>query len=83
MTSEQTTEYRRYLEELARSRSLPGAEELAQAAAIAGPGFTVRELLEDPPGRSGRAIDAATSLTDEEKSGLAEAWRSTFLAPKS
>jgi hypothetical protein len=58
-------------------------EELAQAAAIAHPEFSVQEILQDPPGRCGRAIDRVISLTDEEKSGLAEAWRSTFIAPKS
>jgi hypothetical protein len=83
LTSEETTEYRRYLEELARSRGLPGAQELAQAAATADPAFTVREILQDPPGRFGRAIDAVISLTEEEKSSLAEAWRSTFLAANS
>jgi hypothetical protein len=50
---------------------------------MADPHFSVRAILEDPPGRFGRAIDAVISLTDEEKSGLAEAWRSTFIAPKS
>jgi hypothetical protein len=83
MTSEQTT-YRTYLGELARSRGLPGAEELAQAAAAQSDArFSAAEILEDPPGRFGRAIDAVLSLDEQEKDRLARAWRSTFLAPKS
>jgi hypothetical protein len=85
MTSEETTEYRRYLEELARSRGLPGAQQLAQAAAseATDPHFSVRAILEDPPGRFGRAIHAAIALSDQEKDRLARAWMHTFIRPVS
>jgi hypothetical protein len=63
-------------------RGLPGAQELAQAAATADPAFTVREILQDPPGRFGRAIDAVFDLSEEEKIGLSRAWAETFIPIK-
>jgi len=77
--TEATNPYRAYLEELAESRGLPGAQELAQAAAIADPDFTTEEILKNPPGGFGQAIDAVFHLSEEEKVRLTDAWRETFI----
>ena len=81
--TETTSPYRSYLEELAESRGLPGAEELAQAAVLADPDFSVREILENPGGGFGQALDAAISLSEEEKDRLTQAWVHTFIRPGS
>ena len=60
MTEETTTIYRTHLEELARSRGLSGAEELAERTHKADPDFTVQEILECSgglrPGPRGRDL---------------------------
>jgi hypothetical protein len=78
---ETASPYRSYLEELAESRGLASAEELAQAAATADPEFSAQEILEDPPNGYGEAIDRAISLNEEEKLGLSRAWMHTYMRP--
>ena len=46
MTNETTNPYRLVLEDLARSRGLSGAEELAEKAAEVDPDYTPREILD-------------------------------------
>jgi hypothetical protein len=84
MTNEtsEATPYRAYLEELAHSRGLDSAEELAEAACKADPDFTAREILLDPGGGFGQAIDVAISLSEEEKDRLTDAWKETFIEPR-
>ncbi len=83
MTEQTTTTYRAYLEELALSRGLSSAEELAERAVEADPDFTVAEILEQGMGGFGQALDAAISLSEEEKTQLVAAWMDTFMRPKS
>jgi len=77
--SSEATPYRAYLEELATSHGLSGAQELARRTHEADPDFTVREVLTSPRGGFGQAIDIAISLTEEEKDRLVDAWRETFI----
>jgi hypothetical protein len=79
MTEQTTTPYRTYLEELARSRGLSGAEELARLTVEADPDFTVQEILESPGGGFGQALDDAISLSEEEGTALVRAWMETFI----
>ncbi len=81
MEMEQRTEgYREVLEELARSRGLSGAEELARRAVEAEPGFTVRGILEDPRGGYGHALDAVLGMDEAERVRLSDAFARTFLS---
>ena len=76
-----TTAYRRVLEDLAESRGLAGAEELAEKAAAVAPGLTAEEVLENPPGGYGNALDAVLSLSEEEKALISSAFVETFMRP--
>jgi hypothetical protein len=60
-----TEDYRDVLEDLARSRGLDGAEELARRAAEVDPDFSPRQILEADVG--GVPLDRVLALTDEEK----------------
>jgi hypothetical protein len=80
--TETTNPYRAYLEELASSRGLSGAEELAERTHEADPHFTVREILENPGGGFGQPLDAVLGMTEEEKGGLSSAWQETFISPR-
>ncbi len=79
----ETNPYRTYLKELATSRGLSGAQELAELAHEADPDFSGREILENPGGGFGAALDAAIGLSEEEKDRLTAAWRDTFIGPRS
>jgi hypothetical protein len=72
-------EYRDVLEDLAISRGLSGAEELAQRAGSLDPEYTVQGLLENPPGGYGRVLDQILTLSEEEKVRLANSFAWTFL----
>lgn len=81
MTEQATTEgYRDVLEELARSRGMGEAEDLARRAVEAEPGFTVRGILEDPKGGYGHALDAVLEMDEEERVRLSNAFARTFLS---
>jgi len=71
MPNETTSPYRTYLEELARRTH------------EADPDFSVQEVLVNPRGGFGQALDAAISLTEEEKDRLTRAWVATFIPPRS
>jgi hypothetical protein len=71
--------YRDVLEDLAKSRGLSGAEELARRAHAVDPACEVRLLLEDPPGGYGRVLDQILGLGEEEKVRLASSFAWTFL----
>ena len=43
------------------------------------PEYTVRDLLEKPPGGFGRVLDALLAMSEEEKVRLWDAWRETFI----
>ncbi len=72
-------EYRDVLEDLAKSRGLSGAEELAKQAHALDPECEVRRLLEDPPGGYGIVLDRILTLSEEEKIRLANSFAWTFL----
>jgi hypothetical protein len=61
-----TTTYRTYLEELALSRGLSGAEELAERTHQAHPVYSAQQILECPPGGFGSALDDTIALSEEE-----------------
>jgi hypothetical protein len=67
MPNETTNPYRAVLDELAQSRGLSGAEELAEKAAEAVPNHTPEGILEGTSRNFGHALDAVLDLTDEEK----------------
>jgi hypothetical protein len=71
--------YRDVLEDLAKSRGLSGAEELAKRAHALDPECSVRLLLEDPPGGYGRLLDRILTLSEEEKIRLSNSFAWTFL----
>ena len=59
--------YRAVLEDLAKSRGLSGAEELAEKAAAADPDYTPREILDGSFGGFGPALDEVLDLDDKER----------------
>ncbi len=73
--------YRRVLEDLAASRGFEDAEALAMRAVELDPSYTVRELLEAPPGGFGNAINAVLDMNAEEKVRLTGAFARTFMSP--
>lgn len=75
-----TEDYRDVLEELAISRGLSGAEELARRAVEAEPRFTVRSILEDPEGGYGHALDEVLVMSGAEKRRVSDAFARTFLS---
>jgi hypothetical protein len=78
MTKQTSNAYRDVLDELAKSRGLSGAEELAEKAADAGPVHSRKKIL-DGSSRAGRALDAVLDLTEEERRRISEAWAKTYL----
>lgn len=81
MTNETTADYRDVLEGLAHSRGFSGAEEVARRAVELDPSFTVRELLEAPPGGFDSALDAVLHMNEEEKVLITRAFSKTFMNP--
>ncbi len=77
--TENMSAFRRVLEELAHSRGLAGAEELAEKAAAVDPRMSSPALLENPPVGFGNALDAVLHLTEEEKTLISGAFVETFM----
>ncbi len=73
--------YRDVLEELAASRGFVDAEEVARRAVELDPSYTVKELLEKPPGDFGIALDAVLHMSEEEKIRVAFVFARTFMSP--
>ena len=74
--------YREVLEDLAVSRGLDGAEDLAHRAAEQDSSYTAEELLERPPSGFGTALDAVLNMTEEEQCRVSEAFGRTWLNPR-
>jgi hypothetical protein len=72
--------YRDVLEALSASRGFGSAEELVRRAVELDPSYTVREILEAPPGGFGVALDAVLHMNAEEKQLIPAAFARTFLA---
>ena len=72
-------EYRDVLEDLAKSRGLSGAEELAKQAHALDPECSPKRLLTNPPGGYGIVLDRVLALSEEEKIRLANSFAWTFL----
>lgn len=80
MMTENTSAFRRVLEDLAHSRGLAGAEELAERAAAVDPSMiSPQTLLEDPRGGYGNALDAVLGLSEDEKKLISAAFVETFM----
>ncbi len=79
--TEHISAYRRVLEDLAHSRGLADAEELAERAVAVEvpPRMSRRELLERPPGGYGIALDAVLCLSEGEKKRISAAFVETFM----
>ncbi len=75
------TSYREVLEELASSRGFEDAAAVAVRAVELDPSYTVRDLLEAPPGGFGTALDAVLDMNAEEKVRLTGAFVATFMRP--
>ncbi|MDP9484529.1 MAG: hypothetical protein M3Q49_01835 [Actinomycetota bacterium] len=75
------TDYLWVLVYLARSRGFSGAEEVARRVSEIDPRYTVRDLLEAPPGGYGTALDAVLEMNEHEKKRLTQAFRETFMNP--
>ena len=71
--------YRDVLEDLAKSRGMSGAEELAKRAHALDPECSPEQLLSNPPGGYGRVLDRVLALSEEEKVRLSNAYAWTFL----
>jgi hypothetical protein len=76
---EMSNEYLDVLRGLARSRGFSSVRAVARRAAEADPRYTVRELIESPPGGFGAAFDAVLKMNDEERKRLSDAFMRTFL----
>ncbi len=77
--TENISAFRRVLEDLARSRGLAGAEELAEKAAEVDPRMSSPALLENPPGGYGHALDAVLHLSEDEITLVWAAFVETFM----
>jgi hypothetical protein len=75
MTEEHTEDYRDALEDLANSRGLSGAEELARRVVEADPDYSVRGVLEGNAGGLGEVLDEVLDPppTEEERVRLVRA----------
>jgi hypothetical protein len=74
MTEQRTEDYRDVLEELAISRGLSGAEELARRVVEVDPDFTERDILEATYGGFGPVLDRVFDppLTEEERERIVQ-----------
>ncbi len=79
--TENISAFRRVLEDLAHSRGLANAEELAEKAAAVDPRMSSPALLENPPVGFGNALDAVLHLSEEEKVLISGAFVETFMRP--
>ncbi len=64
---EQVEDYRDVLEDLARSRGMSGAEELAEKVSAADPAYSVRDVLEAHQGGFGVPLGKVLNLSGEER----------------
>ncbi len=78
---EESNEYLEVLRDLARSRGFSGVRAVARGAVELDPSYTVRQLLDAPPGGFGTAFDAVLEMDDEERKRLSDAFMRTFLNP--
>jgi hypothetical protein len=79
--TEHISVYRSVLEDLAHSRGFLDAEALAMRAVELDPSYTVRDLLERPPGGFGTALDAVLCLSEDEKARVSAAFAAEFMSP--
>ncbi len=73
MMEQRTEDYRDVLEDLARSRGMSGAEELARRVHEVDPEYSVRDILEAAYGGFGVPLDKVIGATEEEKRRLSDA----------
>jgi hypothetical protein len=83
MTEQRTEDYRDVLEELAISRGLSGAEELARRVVEVDPDFTERDILEATYGGFGPVLDRVFDppLTEEERERIVQSLAAHAAAP--